>query len=237
MKNSTFHNNTSDSFFTRKRYQGSAGGLSIGYYNVISKTLFSSINILIVNCRFTYNSAVISDRLRVTSTKALILNIFPGRGGALSMLFSINSPLNFVFNDSIILNNFANTFGGGVYCLIGRGSVYQTYMFANNIFMNNTAPIASGLSFINLLNRPVEFVVTNLIYNCTFVSNTARSKVAGAANVYPLYALRNNMVTFRDCTFYNNSALVYGGAVDITSYNFFENREAVFPIEFIDWLV
>ena len=237
MKNCTFHNNTSDSYFTRKPYQGSSGGLSIGYYYVIPKTLSSTVDILIINCKFTYNSAVPSTRLRVTSTEALIRRIFPGRGGALTVLVNINSPLNFVFNDSRVMNNYANTFGGGVYCLTQRGSIYQTYMFANNIFMNNMGPIAGGLSFINLLNRPVEFVIYGLIYNCTFVDNIGGSQAAGAASVYPLHALANNIVVFKDCRFYNNSAIIYGGAVDITSYNFFENREAAFPIEFINWLV
>ena len=235
VQNCTFHNNTSDSYFTRKPYQGSAGALSIGYHYVISTKQLNKANIFIINCKFTQNSAVPSARLSITSTEALIFNIFPGRGGAMSILVNINSPLNFVFNDSTILNNLANTFGGGVYCLTQKGSIYQTFMFANNIFVNNTAPIASGLSFINLLNLPIEFVVRNLIYNCTFTDNTALSEVAGAANVYPLYALANNVVIFEHCKFYNNSAPIYGGAVDITSYNFFENTEAAFPVEFKNW--
>ena len=135
----------------------------------------------------------------MTLTEILIYQIFPGRGGALSILVNINTPLNFVFNYSIVVNNSAEVFGGSIYCVIQGGSIYQTYLFANNIFMNNTAPIASGLSFINLLNRPVTFVVYNLIYNCTFIHNTVRSEVAGAANVYPLYALRNTLIIFRDC--------------------------------------
>ena len=236
MKNSTFYNNTSDSFFTLQSYQGGGGGLSIGYDYNKSTIQIKSIDILIINCKFISNTAAILSRIKLTSTEILTYQIFPGRGGALSVLVNMNTPMNFVFNDSIVMNNFAEVFGGSVYCVIQRGSVYQTYMFANNIFMNNTAPIASGLSFINLINRPVTFVVYNLIYNCTFIHNTAKSEVAGAANVYPLYALRNTRVIFRDCQFYNNSAQVYGGAVDITSYNFFENREAAFPIEFINWL-
>ena len=237
VKNCTFHNNTSDSFFTLQRYQGGAGGLSIGYEYTESRIQIRSINILIVDCKFISNNALTLSRLKLTSTKILLREIFPGRGGALIVLVNMNTPLNFVFNNSLIMDNFAEFFGGSVYCVTQRGFMYQTFLFANNIFMNNTAPIASGLSFINLLNRPVEFAVYMLIFNCTFIRNTAISEVAGAANIYPLYALRNTMVTFRDCQFYSNSAQVYGGAIDITSYNFFENRETVFPVEFINWLV
>ena len=237
MKNCTFHNNTSDSFFTRQPYQGGGGGLSIGYEHTKSTIQIKSIDILIINCKFISNTAAILSRITLTSTEILIYQIFPGLGGALSVLVNMNTPLNFVFNDSIVMNNYAEISSASIYCVIQRGSIYQTYLFANNIFMNNTAPIASGLSFFNLLNRPVTFAVYNLIYNCTFIHNTARSEVAGAANIYPLYALRNTLVIFRDCQFYNNSAQLYGGAVDITSYNFFENREAAFPVEFINWLV
>ena len=102
--------------------------------------------------------------------------------------------------------------------------------------MYNTAPSASGLSFINL-NRQVKYIVTNLVFNCTFIGNNASLKVAGAANVYTLYGLSDTMVSFKGCKFYNNSAPIYGGAIDITSLNFFENKEKAFPVEFINWLV
>ena len=235
VRNCTFYNNTSDSIFTRQKYQGSSGGLSIGYHYVVSTTFLNSVDILVINCNFTSNSAIPLQKF--SSTETLIHRIFRGRGGALSVIVNINSPLKFVFNDSIVMNSDATTFGGGVYCLVQRGSVYQTYMFANIIFKNNTGAKANGLTYINLLNGLVEFAVYSLIYNCTFIDNTARSEVGGAISVYPLYALANSIVIFKECKFYNNSALVYGGVIDIISYNFFNNKEAIFPIEFINWLV
>ena len=135
------------------------------------------------------------------------------------------------------MNNDATTFGGGVYCLAQKGSVYQTYTFANIIFKNNTGAKGNGLTYIILLNVPITFTVHGLIYNCTFINNTARSEVGGATSVYPLYALANSIIIFKECKFYNNNALVYGGAVDIISDSFFNNNEAIFPIEFINWLV
>ena len=236
VKNCTFHNNTSDSYFTRKPYQGSAGGLSISYHYPVSRISLNNADILIANCTFTHNSAVPSTRLKITSTEALIQRLFPGRGGGLILLVNTNSTLNFVFNDSIVMNNVADTFGGGVYCLTQRGHINQTYMFANIIFMNNTGPVAGGLSFINLV-RQVNFIVDVLIYNCTFVGNTAIPKAAGATGVYSLLALPNNIVVFKECSFFNNTALTYGGAIDIASYNFFNNIERTLPVEYINWLV
>ena len=235
VRNCTFYNNTSDSIFTRKKYQGNSGGLSIGYNHVASTKFLNGVDILIISCNFTFNSAIPSQTF--SSNEVLIYRIFPGRGGALSIIVNIDCPLNFVLNDSIVMNNYATTFGGGVYCFTQRGSIYQTYLFINILFMNNTGSKSNGLTFINLLNRPVVFAVHCLIYNCTFVDNTAKSEVGGATSVYPLFALANNIVIFKECWFYSNSALVYGGAVDIASYNFFDNKEAIFPIEFINWLV
>ena len=236
VKNCTFYNNTSDSVFTTKPYQGSAGGLSIGYNSSNQiRTSNKSIEVLIINCTFISNIAASLNRARLTTTDILIDKIFPGCGGALTLLVNVNSPLNFVFNDSILINSIAEIFGASIYCVVQRACDNQTYMFANNIFMNNTAPSGSGLSFANLLSRQVN--VVNLIYNCTFVGNTATSNTAGAANIYFLYGLQNYAVTFIDCKFHNNSALVYGGAVDIATFNFFKSIEAVFPVEFINWLV
>ena len=235
VKNCTFHNNTSDGNFTMKPYQGSAGGLSIGYNDTHLRR--ESINIHIIKCNFSSNAAVLPSNLTLSSTtEALLHKKFPGRGGALTVLISTCHPLNFVLNDSIMMDNSAH-FGASIYCVIINGYYNQTYVFANNVFMNNTAPIGGGLTFANLVGRPVKSIIHSLIYNCTFIDNTATSEVSGAANAYALYGLPNNIVIFRDCKFYNNNAEMYGGAVDIASYNFFENREEVFPVHFINWLV
>jgi len=152
----------------------------------------------------------------------------------MSVLVNVNTALSFVLNNSLFVNNSAYNFGGGIYCLSAGGRDNQTYLWSNNIFIGNRASIAGALSFISLLNLPIEFILYDTVYNCTFTDNVAHSKVAGAATVYPLYGLANAAVVFEDCKFYNNSALIYGGAVDIASYNFFSNR-IVMPIGFINW--
>ena len=235
VKNCTFHNNTSDGLFTKTSNKAGAGGLSIGYNHSQSSILINSVNILIIGCTFTSNTAATPGRF--TASEILENNIFPGRGGAFSLLVHTNSSLNFVFNDSLVINNSANGFGGSMFCTIHGGALYQMYTFANNIIMNNTAPVSGGLSFINMVNKPVKFIVRSLIYNCTFVGNTAESKAGGGANITPFYGLPNTMVTFRNCNFCNNSAPIYAGAIDVTSYDFFDNKEAAFPVEFINWLV
>ena len=250
VKNCTFHNNTSDGYFTSKPYQGSAGGLSIGFNSSdigfidpqpddnIQHTYVPppSLNILIINCTFTSNSAVLLHGQRGTSTDSLINKTFPGRGGALSILANTETVIDFVFSNSRVINNFAEAFGGGVYCLTLRGS-WQQYTFDNNIFMNNTASVTGGLALIYLVNTILEFPVHSLVCNCTFYSNTATS-VAGATAIYFIFEFASDVfVIFENCKFSSNTAVIYGGAVDITSYNFFDNIQAASLIEFINWLV
>ena len=236
VKNCKFLNNTSGSYFTRKPYQGSSGGLSVGYHFPKSKLQLNNISIVVSDCTFVNNFAAPPTALRLTSTQILIGRIFSGRGAAMSVLVNVNTALNFILNNSVFVNNSAYNFGGGIYCLTAGGRINQTYLWSNNQFIGNRASIAGAFSFISLLNLPVRFILYDRVYNCTFVGNIAHSEVAGAATVYPLYGLPNSVVVFEDCKFFNNSALIYGGAVDISTYNFFNDR-IVFPITFIDWCV
>ena len=262
VKNCTFYNNTSDGYFTSKPYQGSAGGLAIGYnssnvgffnpqlYDVLVPSFVapngnstgqvpqpqSILTALIINCIFNSNSAVLLHGQTGSSTESLIRKMFPGRGGALSILVNAGTAVNFTFSDSRIINNFAYAFGGGVYCLT-LGGTTQAYTFSNNIFMNNTGSVAGGLALIYLVNTVVQLPVYSLVYHCTFYNNTAAS-VAGATAVYFIFGFASDVFAiFEGCKFSDNTAMTYGGAVDITSYHFFDNIQAASLIEFSDWLV
>ena len=267
VKNCAFHNNTSDGYFTTsKQYQGSAGGLSIDYSSSYSFTTtqycgisyvtkssqnytelpnqdytvpfftLPSRNIHIINCTFINNYAVLLHERMGNSFYVVTNKVFPGRGGALSVIVNTDTALSFVLNDSRIINNFADAFGGGVYCLTQRGPS-QNYTFGNNIFMNNTGLIAGGLALIYLLNTAAEFPVSSLVYNCTFYNNTA-SSVAGATTVFFIFGFASDVfVIFKDCKFSRNTAMIYGGAVDITSYNFFDHIQVTSLLKFINWLV
>ena len=248
VKNCTFHNNTSDGYFS-KPYQGSAGGLSIGhnssdsyftrescYYEGFDPLFLNIVHI--INCTFINNSALFRNRQGISSSEVLQKSVFFGRGGALFLYSYIKNPLSFVFNDNKVINNFADAFGGGVYCLTPRSSC-QSYTFSNNVFINNTGSVAGGLALLYLdVSQELHFPINTLVYNCTFYSNTAKSQVAGAVAIYFIFGVASNInVTFSDCRFSNNTAEAYGGAVDITSYDFFDNIETILLVNFINWLV
>ena len=252
VKNCKFHNNTSDSLFTTSPYQGSAGGCSIGYNFTETPTQDSnaafvptvppfqdSAHVLITNCTFINNSARILpwQTTARSSNDALTNSTFSGRGGAVTVLVNIDIPFIFKFTDNIVMNNYAEIYGGGVYCITPRRS-NQTYRFGNSIFANNSGPKAGGLALVYLLNASntsSAFVVHDYIYNCTFHNNNA-SEIAGAAIVSAVYGLASNIfVTFKGCTFSNNMAKVYGGAVAITSYDFFAFIERQTLVNFHNW--
>ena len=236
MKNCIFHNNTSDGLFTSEEYHGSAGGFSIGYNFYVTKIPpfnFNNLFTHITNCTFTDNSARLLNGQGGTSDDVLTNNIFPGRGGALSVIVNTYLNLTFKFNDNMVMNNFAEVSGGGVYCLTRRSSS-QTYTFSNNLFMSNKGLRIGGLALIYITMPTIA--IHNDIYNCTFFNNTV-SHTAGAITVSTVYGLaRNLFVTFQDCNFFNNAAMVYGGAVSIiiTSLN---NTQEKSLITFINWLV
>ena len=243
INNCTFHNNTSDGYFTNKPHQGSSGGLSISYNSSGScdSNMPPSSNILhihIIYCTFTNNSALFLDGQMFSSTKTILTELFYGRGGALSLLISVRHSLELIFSDNRIINNSADAFGGGVYCLIQACS-NQNYTFSSNVFVNNAGSVGGGMAFIyQYISIQSQFTIYNLLYNCSFYYNAARHEVAGAVGIYSVDQLPNNSyTTFKHCKFINNTAVAYGGAVDIESYDFFGNIQAVPLIEFTDWLV
>ena len=268
MKNCTFRNNTSDSYFTNKPFQGSAGGLSIGYssdsyfiepylpdqdnhpvavYSInftTSPVQYSHVILLpplllytksveIINCTFTDNCAVLPTGEGGSSTDVLINNVFVGRGGALSVLINTDDYLKFELSNSSFINNSAEAFGGGVYCLTQRGYI-QAYTIHNNVFMNNKGPRAGALGLFYLI-VPSNSAYNYNICNCTFYNNTA-SLIAGAVVVSAVSELTTNInITFKDCNFSKNAAVIHGGAVDTISFDFFSSIPSESPITFINW--
>ncbi|XP_065905479.1 uncharacterized protein [Dysidea avara] len=231
VKNCKFLNNTSDSYFTGRPYQGAAGGLSIGHYSVVSNVQLNNISILITDCNFTGNFASPPSNLTVTSTEVLMNQIITGRGGAVIVLVNVDTPFHFVTRNSFFLNNVADNIGGVFYCLTNGGKINQTFMFHNSVFIGNSGSSAGAVAFIILLNRPVDFVVHYIVRNCTFTDNLANSGVGGATTFSSLYGIPNIFSLFEYCIFINNTAALSGGAVDITSYNFFETRNVI-PVIF-----
>ena len=235
VKNCTFHNNTSSSFFTRRPYQGNAGGLSIAYNMRFSNRTVSSVNVLVTDCVFTNNRAAPPTALQLSSTELLSMNIFAGRGGALAMPINTTNPLNCVVVSNVFINNSAHSFGGCIYCFIGGPHINQTFLFRSNKFVGNRASIGGVLTFLTSQRIPETYSIQMTIQNCTFIQN--RAGIGGCVNHYPHLGFAGDLIQFMDCKFYNNSASLYAGTIDIVSYRFFGSREHQEPIQLTNWYV
>lgn len=231
--NCTFHNNTSSSFFTRRPYQGNAGGLSIAYNMRFSNRTVDDVNILVKDCVFTANHAAPPTALQLSSTELLAMSIFTGRGGAMAVLINITSPVNCVVTDNMFVNNSAASFGGCIYNFAGGPYINHTFLYTNNVFIENSASVGGVMTFLSSRRIPDTFSVHTTIKNCTFMQN--RAEICGCVNHYPHLGFTDNLVRFIDCNFYNNSANLYAGAIDIVSYRFFGSRAHQEPIQLTNW--
>ena len=232
IKDCNFLNNTSDSYFTRKPFQGSSGGLSIGYNANI--TILNSAKVLVTNCGFSNNKAIAPSSLYLSTTDILAKNVFSGRGGGLSMPINALWPLNIVINNSKFFNNFAENYGGGLYFHIMGNVSNQTYLFKNNIFISNIALVGSGaINFGNYGNTVPFSTLHSTIYNCTFENNSAQK--GGCLHIVPSYpGLSGNFIRIRKCLFHNNTSIKYG-TIDVSSFNYYKTRQHYQPVHFNEW--
>jgi len=240
VKNCTFINNTSSSFFTRKAFQGNAGGLSIGY-NInlatppLSTVNVSTVNVLVTDCNFTNNSAAPLSDLLASLHDALSRGNFSGRGGGLSIPVNIIGEFSCTVNNSVFVNNFAKVLGGGIYIYISEETANQTYVFGNNVFRMNSAVFGGGLCFVGYVHLLTNFHQSNILYNCTFTRNTA-NRIGGGVFLLPSFrGVGGTYVRFERCGFHSNSAIYHGGALEVISANHYGNRQNQIPVEFVHW--
>ena len=170
VKNCTFYNNTSDTYFTRKPYQSNAGGLSVGYNSLLTTVSLNYMNLTIYNCNFTNNHA----GLPASPNEVQESRIFSGRGGGLSLVVNATGIINCIVNNSIFVSNFAENLGGGVYISISEYSALQQfYLFANNVFISNAASYGGAFFFANLVIPSIDFSQNIVVFNSVFTENKA----------------------------------------------------------------
>ena len=236
VKNCTFLNNTSSSFFTRKPYQGNAGGLSIGYNTRLATRPLNSFEMVVTDCNFTRNHAIPPLHLQASINDVFLELIFSGRGGALSVPVNITGELSCTVNNSVFVDNHAIELGGSVYFGVGfTAPRYQTYVFGNNFFTLNSANLGGALCFVSHIKPLKKFYQSTVVYNCTFVKNTGK-QIGGGVHLLPSFlGLEGTYVRFEKCWFYSNMAVHHGGAVEVVTGNRFGNRQNLIPVEFVHW--
>ena len=243
VRNCTFCNNTSDSYYFnhQKQYQGSSAGLSVGYNMNNSNML---LNITITDTDFVNNTDSPLAEFKVTPSKMIHEKRYTGRGGGLSVLVNSNfSQVNCIISGCKFLDNFANSLEGALYILFANVFNKQSYRIDNVTFNNNSAPIGGALCFIDLrikINDSCVRVETNdscihtTVVNCTFTNNMADHS-GGAVSMLSVMGETNYSVEYEDCEFCNNTATGHGGSIDIASSKFFKSRDVLHPVVFSNW--
>ena len=225
-----FRNNTSTSYFTRKQFQGNSGGLSLGY-----NMKLASVNVLVTDCVFINNSADPPSHLTLSKNGLLEEYVFSGRGGGIAMPVNVTCPVDVVINNNILMNNYAKSYGGGIYSYINGVTGNQTYIFESNMFINNEAETGAGALLFGNYEPTAPFSrLHGAIHNCTFKHN--RAETGGSLHIVPTFhGFSGNFITIKECLFRNNTSTEIGGAIDITSYNFYYSRQHYNPMQLINW--
>ena len=167
--NCTFEDNGPTSVIKQEPYRGHAGGLSIGYNN----TAVSPGPVAFISgCTFRNNTSDPISELVQTTTQLLQSFAFTGRGGGCAFPINPVFSLNATVEDSLFENNFARSFGGGLYVAF-NGREYHIVTINRVKFVKNYAPTAGALE-VGFIRGGVPGANNQFFaYNSEFIENDA----------------------------------------------------------------
>ena len=172
VRNCTFEHNGPVSVTKPQPYRGHAGGLSLGYHQ--EKTLLPGPYAIVSHCVFRNNS---SDSLAniQSSTQLFQRFLFTGRGGGCAFTINPVYSLNATVEDCLFEDNFARTFGGGLY--IGLNGYSNHTVVVNRVkLVRNWTPLASGGLDVGYLNSDALDATNSVfVYNSEFIENHSGS--------------------------------------------------------------
>ena len=223
--NSNFSNN-SGSGNVLLPFRGNTGAVAIGY-NKEKSISITNQTILVQNCVFTNNRADVSTQSFLTSSNIVARGIFTGRGGGLGLLINESfHNITALIADCQFVNNFASSFGGGVY-VVFNGTGTQHRVTADNCqFINNTGILgAGGMNTAYLTNGELNYPMTAMVQNSYFFGN--RGETGGAMYIFPAstFGGDGNVAFIENCSYENNEASNIGGAIAAATYSLFRAKQ------------
>ena len=149
------------------QYRGHAGGLSIGYH--LTPTAPVAV---ISGCLFRNNTSDPSSDLVQTTSDLVRSSQFTGRGGGCAFPVNPLYSLNATVEDCRFEDNYANSFGGGLYVAF-NGKQHNTVVLHRVLFVRNRAPTAGALEvgFVSGGNPGAQDGL--MAYDCVFMENQA----------------------------------------------------------------
>jgi len=214
-------------------FRSNTGAVAIGYNRNDPLPIFTP-TILVEHCLFMNNSAAVSTESMHTSTNTIASGVFTGRGGSFGVF--VQDPVRSVsawIIDSEFIDNHANSFGGAMYVTLNGDKNQHNVTLQGCQFINNRANLgAGGMLIMFFSNGDRRNPTTATLSSCYFAQNYA--EVGGAMYILPEYSLGggSNVVFIDNCTFEDNEATLFGGAVTTAIYSVFRSTD-LFPLHHI----
>ena len=214
-------------------FRSNTGAVAIGYNRNDPLPIFTP-TILVEHCLFMNNSAAVSTESMHTSTNTIASGVFTGRGGSFGVF--VQDPVRSVsawIIDNEFIDNHANSFGGAMYVTLNGDKNQHNVTLQGCQFINNRANLgAGGMLIMFFSNGDRRNPMTATLSSCYFAQNYA--EVGGAMYILPEYSLGggSNVVFIDNCTFEDNEATLFGGAVTTAIYSVFRSTD-LFPLHHI----
>lgn len=169
VRNSTFEHNGPTSIIKQDQYRGHAGGLSIGYDNI---AVSPGPVALVLGCVFRNNTSDPTSDLIQTTADLVQFGRFTGRGGGCAFPINPLYSLNATIEDCLFQQNFAHSFGGGLYVAF-NGREHHIVTLHRVHFLKNQAQTAGGLEvgFVSGGNLGADNKLE--AYDSKFIENNA----------------------------------------------------------------
>lgn len=156
-----------------------------------------------------------------------------GHGGAVLVRLANVTNSRVIFHNSQFLHNSAQVDGAGVYLSLSSSAANNTIEFSNLVFHNNSVEEAGG-GGISLNSFEVSIHNQISVSDSVFTNNNAS---AGGGLSLVLYqgdlVDAPDSLTFRNCTFRENTAENDGTAVGL--FSLLHVDEIGFPVSLEDW--
>ena len=164
-----FEHNGPTSVIKEEEYRGSSGGLSVGFNLVPTAPV-----VIVSHCLFRNNTSNPSSHIIQTTTDVVQFSRFTGRGGGSSFLINPLLSLNATIEYCIFEENFAISFGGGLYITL-FGNQQHNFNVRQVKFIKNYAPTAGALVLGIRKEGFQEAENKFLVYDSIFIENEAVS--------------------------------------------------------------
>ena len=167
--NSIFEHNGPTSVLKPQQYRAHAGGLSLGYHDSI---VIPEPEARVVGCVFRNNTSDPLADIVQTTTQVLRSLLFTGRGGGCAFAINPAFPLNATVEDCLFEDNYALSFGGGLYVAFDGFSNHTVIINRVKLVRNQTPGTAGGLE-VGFIQSAGEAVSKFYAYNTEFIENRA----------------------------------------------------------------